>query len=244
LQTLTLPLLDGLVSLTRNAVTDFAPHSRHIFLSGGVSEELVTQFAESSCQEAETEIIVMYSGELSEMRGLPLVIDAFRLIPDERYRLWITGRGPLEVLARQAAQKDDRIKYWGYLDYSDVLALYRRATMLVNPHSTRAKTARYVFPSKLVEYLATGRPVITTCSTDIELEFGEHVFLLREESPTALADLVQHVGSLLPSTRNSLGQCARSYVLRNKTWDRQGARLADFLVTVATDSGQSGHQHT
>ncbi len=238
LQTQTLPLFDGLVSLTRNVVTDFAPNSRHIFLSGGVSDELVTRFSESNVQDVEPPIVVMYSGELSEMRGLPLVIDAFRLVSDARYSLWITGRGPLENLARRAAQVDNRIKYWGYLDYSDVLSLYRRAAMLVNPHSTQAKTARYVFPSKLIEYLATGRPVITTRLPDIE-PFAEHVFLLRDESPAALADLILHVGSLLPSTRDSFGQRARGHLLRSMTWDRQGARLADFLVRVATGSGPS-----
>lgn len=233
LQTKSLSLFDGLVVLTRNIAHDFAPGVPFICVDGAVSRqllELLARIPEIPLQDGEQTYTLMYSGGLLEFKGIDLLLDAFTRLTGPRYRLLITGKGPLQERVEQAAKADPRISYKGYLtSHSEVLMLYREATLLINPQRSNLPTSRYTFPSKLIEYMATGRPVITTCTAGVEEEYGNFVFLLRDETPEGLANLVSQVTSMSAADRLALGQSARQYVLEHKTWEVQGQRIAQFI---------------
>jgi hypothetical protein len=112
-----------------------------------------------------------------------LLVDSFRLIPDPDVRLVISGRGGLERELRRAAQSDPRITIAGFLDRQAWRRLLASATVLVNPRLSSALENRYNFPSKLIDYLAAGRPVITTLSGDLDPEYLKITIPLHEETP-------------------------------------------------------------
>ena len=91
---------------------------------------------------------------------------------------------------------------------------------------------RYFFPSKVLEYLASGRPVISTCTGHVEEEFGPFTFLLREETPEALSAAIEDVERLGHDARSRTGAMARDYVMANKTWSVQGRRVARFIESL------------
>jgi len=150
-------------------------------------------------------------------------------LPGEGYRLRIAGTGPLEGRIRQAAEADRRIEYCGYLAFEQVLELYDTADVLVNMRLTQRMRTGYFFPSKTLEYLASGVPVITTCTGHIADEYAAMAFPLRDESPQGLARMIEHVASLDPEVRRQKGKVAQEYVQRHNTWERQGRRVADFV---------------
>ena len=90
-------------------------------------------------------------------------------------------------------------------------------------------TREYFFPSKLLEYLATGVPVISTCPGHVAEEFGHLAYLLREETPEALTRAIRGVAALDPGDRAELGRRARKYMAAHKTWDAQVRRILDYL---------------
>jgi glycosyltransferase involved in cell wall biosynthesis len=105
--------------------------------------------------------------------------------------------------------------------------------VLVNPHSTRHVTARYLFPSKLLEYMAMGRPVITTCNTpEVREEYGDVAFVMAGEDPAELAALFERVGAMTPAERGEHGARCRARVAERKTWPRQGRRMLDFITGI------------
>lgn len=240
LQTECLRRLDGLAAVTSRIVTDFAPGVPSLVLEGGVSSgstassEVIEKPAGVGNQQAFT---LMYAGDLSELKGIPLLLDAFAQVGGQDVRLWISGRGDLQAAVEAAAARDPRITYLGYLEYKEVLARYRRATVLVNPHSTKHESSRYLFPSKLIEYLAAGRPVITTCGEGVEQEYGRFVFLLRDESPEGLSRMIREVQQETRHELQQIGAGAQAFVLREKAWTRQGQRVAELIRTVAVSGG-------
>jgi glycosyltransferase involved in cell wall biosynthesis len=173
--------------------------------------------------------IVLYAGSLSQLAGVPLLLQSFERLKDDRFRLWIIGRGELEPVIRHAAATDTRIRYLGNLSRSDLLARYTTADVLVNPHSTVLLTARYVFPSKLLEYLASGRPVITTATPGIAADYGNFCTVLNREEPQALADAIKRVAALPAVDRLARSAKARVAVIERCTWSRQGRRLVRAL---------------
>ncbi len=235
LQIRTLPLLDGLVVLTKRMVTDFAPRSPWLLVEGGVSDDTTAlpagpPRADPAPGEPPAPVVFMYSGSLTDLKGIPLLLDAFGRARGDHLRLWIAGGGPLLAEVEAAAARDPRIRFWGSLPHAEVTRVYADVDVFVNPHSTRHESARYLFPSKLLEYLAFGRPVITTCSTpEVAEEYGEVAYVMEREDPAELAALLERVGAMPPSERRARGEMCRALVAERKTWTRQGRRMLDFI---------------
>jgi glycosyltransferase involved in cell wall biosynthesis len=171
---------------------------------------------------------VVLSGSLESFNGLELVTAAMTHLPGE-YELVIAGSGSLEGFAREQAARDPRIRFLGFLAFEDVLELYWSADLLLNARITRAIDTRYFFPSKLMELLASGTPVLSTCTGHVESEYGHVLYLLRDETPEALAARMEEIRRIAPRERFDLGRRAREFMLTEKTWRRQGERLADYM---------------
>jgi glycosyltransferase involved in cell wall biosynthesis len=84
----------------------------------------------------------------------------------------------------------------------------------------------------MMEYLASGVPVISTSTGHVEEEFGSFTYLLKEETPKALSDLIRYVADLDPEARRNTSARARAYIASHKTWEAQTQRLAAFIRTT------------
>jgi len=56
----------------------------------------------------------------------------------------------------------ENIKFMGYLPIKDLRMKLKVAHLLINPRPVELDFNRFSFPSKLIEYMASGTPVITT----------------------------------------------------------------------------------
>jgi glycosyltransferase involved in cell wall biosynthesis len=97
---------------------------------------------------------------------------------------------------------------------------------------TKAIRTKYFFPSKLMEFLASGTPVISTCPGHVEEEFGDFLFPLKNETPEGLAAAIRHAETAAWETRREMGQRARAFMLANKTWRVQTARISALLGSL------------
>ena len=143
----------------------------------------------------------------------------------------------------QAARQDPRVEFFGLLDSAGVANLYAEADILLNVRLTKTMNTRYFFPSKLIEYLGSGTPTITTRVARADTEFADLAYILSDESPQGLADLITFVGLQSPEARSQLARRAREYVSAHKTWDAQAAKVAHYLHEVierGRNSARSG----
>lgn len=241
LHKITLPLFDGLVVITDTIANDFAPSRPYLRIEGGISRELISQYrAIASSSVTDNGCFTIFTaGRLDELNGIHEILGAFSLIKNTTFRLHIAGTGPLETAVKEAAAKDDRITFHGFLAFDELLALYASADVLVNMRLTQRISTRYFFPSKTMEYLASGVPVITTCPGNMATEYGEIAYLLHNETPHALAHLIITVAALPEEQRRERGRVAQCYMAENKTWDAHAERIKRFLEELLTPSGQN-----
>ena len=232
--------MDAIVPVTHRIAADLAAGVPFLLLDGGVPDDMLAPLPPPALQKAyegatdagtpdSNPFVVLYAGSLSHLAGVPLLLQAFQRLEDARFRLWIIGRGELEPVVRHAAATDTRIRYLGKLSRPDLLTTYAAADVLVNPHSTVLLTARYVFPSKLLEYLASGRPVITTATPEIAAGYGDLCSVLDREEPQAMADAIMRVAAMPAVDRLARAAEARVAVIERCAWSRQGRRLVRFL---------------
>jgi glycosyltransferase involved in cell wall biosynthesis len=226
-----LPRFDGLIPISDAIAEDFARGCHYLRVEGGIQTDVLERTAgiagKHRCDGGP--LTVAFAGSLDEPNGVSVLLEAFAALPGHEYRLRIAGRGPLEAAVRNAAAADPRIEYLGFLSFPQVLELYRSADVLVNMRLTQTVNTKYFFPSKLLEYLASGVPVISTCPGRVAEEFGQMACLLHEETPQALAEAIRRMAALDPDARAEMGRRARQYMAAHKTWDAQALRIADYL---------------
>lgn len=222
--------MTGLVVLTKYIAQDgFSGMVPYLVMEGAVSTEVASADSEPSVGYPDNEKIIMYTGHLM---GLELLTDAFLLIPDKAYRLWITGRGDWEERISKLSSKDKRIVYWGFLANEEIVQKMKQATVLVNPRSSATPHIKYSFPSKLLEYMLTGKPVISTALPGIPDDYYDHLYILEEESPQALASLIQEVCSKPAEELREFGESSRRFVMTQKNYRRQGERIYEFMQSL------------
>jgi glycosyltransferase involved in cell wall biosynthesis len=237
-----IPRFDGHVAVADRIMRDFAPGRPYIRIEGGIWPQVLSQ-TDSALRRKKKDgsFVIVAAGSLDEANGILVLLEAFSVLEGEQYRLRIAGSGLLEHRVREAAAQDPRIEYVGYVSFEQVLDLYNSADVLINMRLTKAMNTKYFYPSKVMEYLASGVPVISTCTGHTEEEFGGFCYLLKDERPRGLADLIQYISSLDLCERVEMGRKARTYMAANKTWDAQGRKVVKFIcdaVLSTTDSVQ------
>ena len=225
-----IPRFDGHVAVADRIMKDFAPDRRYVRVEGGVLPDKFEQRPlERTGREESLPFTLVAAGSLDEANGIDVLLSAMSVLEEPGIRLCIAGDGPLAPLVRAAAAQDSRIDYRGYLSFDEVLALYAEADLLVNLRVTKAIQTRYFFPSKLMEYLASGIPVLTTRTGHVAEEFGDVVLLLEDETPSGLAARLRHILSMDRADLRELGDRARARTLATKSWNVQGAKVVAYL---------------
>ncbi len=176
--------------------------------------------------------IVFYSGTLARRYGILNLLQAFQQIGNANYKLWICGEGDSKTDIVKAAQIDNRIKYWGQIPREKVLELQSQSAVLVNPRTSEGEYTKYSFPSKTVEYMASGTPCILYELEGIPKDYLDYCYAVKEETVDALRDKIIEVCNLDEATRSSFAQKAREFILQNKNPQAQCKKVIDMLEKI------------
>lgn len=172
---------------------------------------------------------MLYCGALEEGYGITALLDAFANLPGEGWALWFTGAGPAETLIRKRAAADKRIRLFGYLpDRRKVLELQQEATLLLNLRSPQEAASAVCFPSKLLEYMASGRPVLSVHMAGVPDAYRPYLIEAADASSAALEEVIRRAAAMTEAERRRLGMAARDFVLKEKNSRVQAARLLTF----------------
>lgn len=155
---------------------------------------------------------IMYAGALYEKFGVKLLINAFSKIKGD-YELWLFGSGDMENEIIVLSKIDSRIKYFGNRPNEEILDYEKRAKLLVNPRFSNFEFTKYSFPSKLMEYMVSGTPVLTTKLPGIPEEYHDKMYFIEEESEEGLKESILNCMSKSQEELNLFGNNAKSYVL-------------------------------
>ena len=175
--------------------------------------------------------VIMYAGGLEERYGVKMLVDAFKLIDNPNVELHLYGSGSYASILIDEIKYDSRIKYFGVRANYEIVQAERRATILVNPRFTNEDFVKYSFPSKNMEYMVSGTPLLTTKLPGMPEEYNPYVFLFEDESLEGYAQSMSNVLSKTDAELNHLGMTARDFVLKKKNNVFQSKRICDFFKT-------------
>lgn len=224
-----LPGVRGAVVGTRLIAGELLRGRPHVVVEGGLSDEQRRRYTAAAQAPGQRPTFnVVFAGALERYNGVDVMLDAVARLPMPELRLHVAGQGRLREAVEDAARRDDRVVYHGLLDMEGLARLYAEGDLLINHRSDRRLDSRYVFPSKLIEYLASGLPVISSQFRSLPDEYLPYLNLVEDESPEALARAITGVMEH-PGEARARAAAGQQFVLREKTWRAQGRRIRAFL---------------
>lgn len=173
--------------------------------------------------------VCLYAGGVSKQYGLQTLVEGFRAANIPNARLDIYGPGDYVEELEQIAKEDDRVFYGGMLMNSQIVEKEQEAILLVNPRPTHEEFVKYSFPSKTMEYMASGTPVLTTILPGMPKEYHPYVFLIDEETEAGVSRMLKTVLEHSDEELFQKGQEARSFILDEKNNVIQARKLLEML---------------
>ena len=177
------------------------------------------------------ECTLLYSGNLDKRYGIMDLVKAFVSIPNKNYRLWICGFGDTASTISEYASKDNRIVFYGALPREKVLGLQTKATLLVNPRHSFEVYTKYSFPSKTMEYMASGTPTLMNRLECIPDDYNPFLFYFGDETIEGYRSKIIEILELPASELEERGIMAKKYILTHKTPMMSTKKIIELIKT-------------
>ena len=172
---------------------------------------------------------ILYAGALENYSGVIDFCQAIMMQRTSNINFYVCGTGVCQKQIEEFSRKDERIIYLGRLTHEEVLAIQQKMDFLVNPRQPDGNLTKYSFPSKTIEYMASGIPMIGFKLEGIPDEYYEHMYLLENTDVAGMAENLETIIMLPYSEIVEKGEEAATYVFSQKTAKKQVARIIDFI---------------
>lgn len=177
-----------------------------------------------------TKFNVIYAGTIRPVNNVGNLLDAAAILKArsgyEDVQFLIYGNGvQLEELRRRAAEEHlDQVRLKGFVERKYIpFILSHSSVNMLNYTQNQYNWTRGNSSNKLFEYMASGKPIISTVRMGYSIIQKYHCGAeLEEDTPQALAELIMRFHDMSPEQREEMGRSAA-----------KGA--ADFDFDVLTD---------
>jgi len=244
---------DTVIGLSEHIADHLKKDQTFLLMEGAVQQEFYDRFKEpvsrtggfsdnNSDKKAQEKIRILYSGLLSKVTGVDLLIEAMAVMDpvftgpafaeaDKKkpeMELILTGKGDLEDYVKECEKKHSWMHCMGHRSYEEYIQILQSADILVNPRNMKLPENKNNFPSKIMDYLAAGKYVVSTRFSGYE-RFQPYVVFTEE---SRLAEALREAVHVI--TEESREEAKQRY-LRNRTfaaeflWDRQMERILQSI---------------
>lgn len=223
--------IDSFVLLTEQMKKPLKVGERQYIVVEGIADtENIDESNDNLFYKKSDTKIILYTGTLHYQYGIKSLLEAFMLIKNNDYELWICGSGEAEDEIKKLLFEDKRIKFFGFLAKDEVKKLQQKATVLVNPRPNEGEYTKYSFPSKTMEYMTSGKPVIMYKLDGIPDEYDEYLYYFNGTSPENIATKILEVCEQSEQELILFGQKAKHFVADNKNEIIQAKRILNMIL--------------
>jgi len=217
----------GYVFLTQAMNSIINKYARPYIIIEGLVDNQVSKDYKSGRHKS-----IIYAGGLHEKYGLIKLVEAFKKLRYQDVTLDIFGDGQAVERILQYAENDTRIRYHGIRPNEEVVEAEKNATLLINPRPTDEQFTKYSFPSKNMEYMLSGTPVLSTRLPGMPTEYYPYVYLIEDETVEGIYKSIDIVLSIPPQDLKEKGKLAQQWVTSNKNYIKQASRIVSLIKDI------------
>ena len=103
---------------------------------------------------------------------------------------------------------------------------------MVNPRQNNEEFTKYSFPSKTMEYLSSGIPVVAYKLDGIPDEYDQYIQYVADDSIESLKKKLVEVCEMTREERQELGNIGRNFVLMKKNSTIQVRKIREMIDSV------------
>lgn len=175
---------------------------------------------------------VIYAGAIEKIYGIEMLCKAFLDVALPGETLHIYGKGDYSEELSILAKENENIVYHGNRPNHEIVEAELNATLLVNPRPTDGEYTKYSFPSKTLEYMVSGSPVLSSRLEGIPAEYENYIFFFDENTQESLGKKIREILDLSPDELAGKGEAARTFALEKKNNVVQSAKIVKFCQTL------------
>lgn len=172
---------------------------------------------------------LFYAGGRPSKDGIDMLIPAFKRLDDPNLELHLYGSIPNVNIGQDP--EDKRIFYHGIVDNKTIVEEECKSDLLLNPRPTGESYTLYSFPSKVMEYMVTGIPMVTTRLAGIPKDYYKFVYTFDECSEDCYFETLSKILALPSTDIQNKGREAQKYVISNKNKKTQTERIVELIKT-------------
>lgn len=218
----------GYIALTEGLNLLFNPNNKPSYIFEGLVED--RKFDKSK------EVMKPYfffGGALMKRYGVFDLISAFKELNNNDLDLYICGHHGNKDEIKEAIKGNQNIKFLGLLPMNKVLEYEANSLACINPRPFSEDLDRFSIPSKTLEYLSMGRPVISVKNTILMDKFKKEIIWVDSSNKKDLLKGLEKVLSMTEVERENFGEDAKNRVLKLYSLDTIGEKVSLFLTQFA-----------
>lgn len=158
----------------------------------------------------------IYAGYLDEKYGIKTLIEAFILANVDGQELHIYGAGPYAEEAKRIANENKCIVYHGSVLNEKVVEEEKRARLLINPRPSHEEFTKYSFPSKNMEYMSSGTPILTTKLLGMTTDYYDYIYCFEDETVEGMSKTLKKILEKDDDLLLEKGRNAQRFVVTQK----------------------------
>lgn len=171
---------------------------------------------------------ILYAGMIEEKYGVVDLVKAFMKINDDKWTLELFGNGSSINKIKELSKKDPRVHLRGTAPNAQVLQEQKDVEILVNPRNDTQSFTKYSFPSKVIEYMGSGTPMIGYKLSGMPDEYKEYFYCV-DNTQDGLYKTLKKTMELSTEERRKMGYKAQEFIVTKKTAVVQCSKIVEML---------------
>jgi len=167
--------------------------------------------------------IVGYFGVIDERVDLALINDTAIKMPEVSFVMI----GPIAKIQDSDLPKQHNIHYLGMKSYEELPNYLKGFSIAMMPFALNDAT-KYISPTKTLEYMAAGKPIISTKITDVVRDYSDCVTFASSAS-----EFTEAVNAILEDNNKISREASYQEILKNTSWDATASQMKTLIKKLA-----------
>lgn len=233
-----------IVSITAALAEHIKPHTYNpkkiLVLPDGVSNNFLHENKNFSVLDHFSQLreryklIAGYTGHLYEGRGINLIVNLARELPEIYF--YLAGGTDQEIFKyRLETSHLPNIEFAGFKSQKEIQVIQKSVDVLLMPYenkvsvSTGGDTAKFASPLKMFEYMASGKPIISSRLPVLfeVLKDGYNAFMVPYEEIDSWKKILLELSE--DKSKGAKIAAQAKVDVRNFTWEKRAKYIVDFF---------------